>query len=430
VLWAAIRATQSRWPNAICVVYTGDHDIDRNAVVASVKRKFGIELHPPTLALLYLSTRKLVLASTYPHFTLLGQSLGSLVLAYDAFNLLVPDIFIDTMGYSFTLAFCSYLFPSVPTAAYVHYPTISTDMLDSLEDKTGEHGVNSGAGVGWKGKAKRGYWRQFARLYGWVGSHIDVVMCNSSWTRGHIQALWRPKTPTSSFAEIIWPPCAVRKIEEKIEASEQSEAKRENTVLYIAQFRAEKNHPLVLRAFAKYYHSLTQTKQVESKPRLVLTGSVRKDTPDEIHIYGLRLLARELKIDHVTSFICDASFTLIQEYLQKSSIGVNGMWNEHFGIGVVEYLAAGLIPVVHNSGGPKLDIVVPFEGKPTGYHAETDQEFADNFRKAFDMSGKEKLEMRLRCRGSAKRFGEEVFARKWISQMEALVDMRTKRSRA
>jgi alpha-1,2-mannosyltransferase len=42
------------------------------------------------------------------------------------------------------------------------------------------------------------------------------------------------------------------------------------------------------------------------------------------------------------------------------------MWNEHFGIGVVEYQAAGLISVVNNSGGPKIDIVVDIDGKPTG----------------------------------------------------------------
>jgi alpha-1,2-mannosyltransferase len=42
------------------------------------------------------------------------------------------------------------------------------------------------------------------------------------------------------------------------------------------------------------------------------------------------------------------------------------MWNEHFGIGVVEYQAAGLISVVHNSGGPKGDIVIPINGQPTG----------------------------------------------------------------
>ena len=158
VLWAAIAATQTRWPSAICAVYTGDHDIDRSIVVSTVKDRFGIVLRPETLQFIYLTSRNFVLANNYPYFTLLGQSLGSLILAYEAFHLLVPDIFIDTMGYAFAVAFCKYLFPSVPTAAYVHYPTISTDMLDSLSDTTGTKGVNAGTGTGWKGWAKKQYW--------------------------------------------------------------------------------------------------------------------------------------------------------------------------------------------------------------------------------------------------------------------------------
>lgn len=37
VLWAAIRATQKRWPNAKIVVYTGDHDVSKENIIARVK---------------------------------------------------------------------------------------------------------------------------------------------------------------------------------------------------------------------------------------------------------------------------------------------------------------------------------------------------------------------------------------------------------
>lgn len=37
VLWAAIRATQNRWPNAKCVVYTGDHDVNKEQILSRVK---------------------------------------------------------------------------------------------------------------------------------------------------------------------------------------------------------------------------------------------------------------------------------------------------------------------------------------------------------------------------------------------------------
>lgn len=39
------------------------------------------------------------------------------------------------------------------------------------------------------------------------------------------------------------------------------------------------------------------------------------------------------------------------------TIGIHTMEAEHFGISVVEMLAAGLIVVAHNSAGPKEDIV-------------------------------------------------------------------------
>jgi hypothetical protein len=42
------------------------------------------------------------------------------------------------------------------------------------------------------------------------------------------------------------------------------------------------------------------------------------------------------------------------------------MKDEHFGIGVVEFMASGLIPLVHQSAGPWLDIVVPLKGQVTG----------------------------------------------------------------
>jgi alpha-1,2-mannosyltransferase len=52
------------------------------------------------------------------------------------------------------------------------------------------------------------------------------------------------------------------------------------------------------------------------------------------------------------------------------------MWNEHFGIGVVEMMAAGLLTIAHDTGGPKSNIVVPLNGQRTGYLASTEEEYA------------------------------------------------------
>ncbi|KAL1879995.1 hypothetical protein VTK73DRAFT_6385 [Phialemonium thermophilum] len=423
VLWAAIRATQDRWPSAKCIVYTGDHDVNKDMILARVRERFNIHLHAPTVTFLYLTTRRWVLASTWPYFTLAGQSLGSVILAWDAFSLLVPDIFVDTMGYAFALGLSKFLFKHVPTGAYVHYPTISTDMLQSLDPSSsvGGQGVNAGKGAGAKGVLKRTYWQLFARLYSRVGSSIDVVMTNSTWTQGHIQQLWGPlrrKSKKQNPIVVVYPPVAVSELEEEIEVSEESEKKREAVILYIAQFRPEKNHQLIIQAFSEF---LKRGSDAAKSAQLVLVGSVRDDH-DSKRVYKLRLLVNELHIKDRVKFHLDASWPQILDWLRKAFVGVNGMWNEHFGIGVVEYQAAGLISVVHDSGGPKLDIVTEVDGKPTGYHATTSSEFALAFEKA--LSQADPLAMRRRARISAKRFTEQQFAKKWTAQMEKLVAMK------
>lgn len=270
------------------------------------------------------------------------------------------------MGYAFTLAFSNFLFPAVPTGAYVHYPTISTDMLGSLDDERGR-GVNAGLGQGWKGTVKRNYWKLFAKLYSWIGGEIDVVMTNSTWTSNHIKSLWAPTRQKRSWTKdiaVAFPPVAVEELEEAIEISETSEKSRKKDLLYIAQFRPEKDHHNIIIAFATLLKKHPEYKS-STGPRLVLIGSVR-DEKDKMLVYKLRVLAQEQHISEQVEFVINAKWSQILDALRTSWVGVNGMWNEHFGIGVVEYQAAGLISVVDDSGGPKIDIVVPIDGQPTG----------------------------------------------------------------
>jgi len=256
------------------------------------------------------------------------------------------------------------------------------------------------------------------------GGSVDVVMTNSSWTQNHVTQLWGPtrvRNSKSSAIEVVFPPVAVEELEEAMEVSEKNEPNRKPDILYISQFRPEKNHQLIITAFSEFMRNEARSKQVTGSPRLVLVGSVRDDA-DKMLVYKLRVLARERGVADSVEFVVNAKWAQILDWLRSSSVGANGMWNEHFGIGVVEYQAAGLISVVNDSGGPKEDIVVEIDGQPTGFHASTSAEFAAGFAKALSLSPSEALAMRKRARKSALRFTEDEFRVRWLGQLQKLVD--------
>jgi len=103
------------------------------------------------------------------------------------------------------------------------------------------------------------------------------------------------------------------------------------------------------------------------------------------------------------------------------------MWMEHFGISIVESMAAGLIMIAHNSGGPKSDIIVPLDGannknknKTTGFLASTADEYAERMHQVLSMDAREAAEIRRNARESAKRFTDEVFAESFRDAMAEL----------
>jgi alpha-1,2-mannosyltransferase len=56
---------------------------------------------------------------------MLGQSLGSLALAWECLRTFTPDVWVDTTGCHFTMA-AAKLLAGCRVGCYVHYPTITT----------------------------------------------------------------------------------------------------------------------------------------------------------------------------------------------------------------------------------------------------------------------------------------------------------------
>jgi alpha-1,2-mannosyltransferase len=89
---------------------------------------------------------------------------------------------------------------------------------------------------------------------------------------------------------------------------------------------------------------------------LVIMGSTRH-ADDVALLESLKAEVTRLDLNENVRFVANGAYSELQAYMQKALIGVHTMWNEHFGISVVEMMAAGLVVVAHNSGGPRLDII-------------------------------------------------------------------------
>jgi alpha-1,2-mannosyltransferase len=108
VLWCGIRAIQRRFPAEKIVIFTGDINSAPDQIISKAQQRFNIEIDTENLEFIYLHRRKWIEAETYPRFTLLGQSLGSMWLALEALEKCCPDVFLDTMGYAFALPIFKY----------------------------------------------------------------------------------------------------------------------------------------------------------------------------------------------------------------------------------------------------------------------------------------------------------------------------------
>ncbi|KAF8036882.1 hypothetical protein BT93_C2568 [Corymbia citriodora subsp. variegata] len=95
--------------------------------------------------------------------------------------------------------------------------------------------------------------------------------------------------------------------------------------------------------------------------------------------------------------------------LAGATAGLHSMIDEHFGISVVEYMAAGAIPIAHKSAGPKMDIVLEEDGQQTGFLAQNVEEYADAILKIIRMRESERVNMAAAARKRACRFSEERF---------------------
>lgn len=339
--------------------------------------------------------------------SLVVESWGTMRLAYAALvrsKSQVPGIFIDTTGCAFTYFVARIVF-GCKLIAYVHYPTISTDMLSMVWERRRVTYNNQAYITSSRITTiiKLFYYSVFALVYGCVGSMCQLVLVNSTWTYNHIKSLWL-LAAIQKRIHVVFPPCRISG-EQNSSTSSNDVGKRERIILSIGQFRPEKDHELQVESLAKLFENHPTMK---GSIKMVMVGGVR-GPGDRERLEHLKAIAKKRGLESSVIFSVNQPYSVVEDWLRRASVGIHTMWNEHFGIGVVEMMSAGLITIAHDSGGPKSDIVIPFNGNPTGLLASNAEAYADAIFKAFTMDESQVAEMRKNARISAARFSDERF---------------------
>ncbi|CAN6458422.1 unnamed protein product [Victoria cruziana] len=330
LLWCAVKAVQEEYPNLECFIYTGD-DATPHSLSARAIDRFGVQLlRPPQVVRLY--RRKWIEERTYPHFTMIGQSLGSVSLSWEALRKLTPKFYFDTSGYAFTYP-VAWLF-GCKILCYTHYPTISSDMVARVRQHNSMYNNNKLiARSVWLSRGKVVYYMVLSWMYGLVGSCAHLTMVNSSWTKAHIDRLWKVPERT----RMVYPPCNTS----TLQALPLERFTKPPRFISVAQFRPEKAHSLQIEAFAL---AIKKLQADAPRPRLQFVGSCR-NSEDKKRLSQLKEKCTQLNIEEDVEFHEDLKYRDLVLLLGGAVSGLHSMIDEHFGICVVEYMAAGAVPI-------------------------------------------------------------------------------------
>ena len=412
VLWNSIQALQKRYSFILCVIYTVDPVNKKSEVINGVKKTFNIELPRPVEFIHLCSTGALNL-KMWPLSTLLGQSIASMWVGMEAFSSFIPNVFFDTTGLAFNLILFKWL-GQCKTACYVHYPTISTDMLKVVEDQT--QAFNNAAWISNSvimTRLKLLYYKVFSLLYSLVGNRSDVVMVNSSWTHGHIQAIWNPRR-----LSIVYPPCDTSAFMTPVSTSAMV-TNNQFRIVSVGQFRPEKRHDMQLKILQEFLNNVSHKDRI----KLVLIGSCRNEEDDK-RLKRLKDAARQLNISKYIEWKTKIPFSELKKELQKAAAGLHVMSNEHFGIGIVECMAAGCVMIAHDSGGPKMDIMKEWKGQLTGFLADNVSGYAEYLSDIYMMRPEERQAVVKAAQASVNhRFSVGSFHTNFLRATEALFNV-------
>jgi glycosyltransferase involved in cell wall biosynthesis len=228
----------------------------------------------------------------------------------------------------------------------------------------------------------------FQRFYYPYYLNHTTVLCNSRFTQQALKSHF-----PSCGDNILYPPFDLDRFDVGQDNYRQH---TENIVVTCSRFVPEKNLPVI-----------------------PVIASISPDT--QFHIFGgtnqysgpviEKILSEKQRLGCTNLHLHpDASTEEMVSMYRRAKVYLHTMVNEHFGISIVEGMAAGLVPVVHRSGGAYLDII---EKDKYGFSYETPEEAAEIIKSVIEDSRKQR-EYSHAALDRSRLFTKERFKREFL----------------
>ena len=164
-----------------------------------------------------------------------------------------------------------------------------------------------------------------------INPNGKLILANSNYTAEEIKKFSGKKPP------ILYPP--VPSVMFNNNPENLTKNQRKNLVVTISRFDPDKGLEKI-----PYIASLT-----DKNVQFAIIGRLQyKKT-----LFSLQKLTKKLGLTDRLLFFTDISRLEIKKILKTAKIYLHTRVNEHFGISVVEAMAMGCVPIVHDSGGTK-----------------------------------------------------------------------------
>jgi alpha-1,2-mannosyltransferase len=252
--------------------------------------------------------------------------------AFDAYKPLFAAILIPSVAKKFKLdLLINSQGDTLPVRAniiYVHYPTFSEYEHASINLKY----------------SRSLFWRIYIAPYKLIHRFFKKYLESGLIVTNGIYSKRAIKKHIGKEPFVLTPPVGTEAFN-----AVASSLERENIVVTCGRYSPEKNYETMLRV-AK---DLSETD-------FKVVGSYSGEKSSRYYKKLSSLKSNENLLN--VSLLRDLSFCNLLELYSKSKVYLHTMKDEHFGIAIVEAMAAGLVPVVFKTGGPWEDILKTRQG--------------------------------------------------------------------